>query len=142
MEKFTTTLSGYKKSEVNKFLNDVITEVDSMINKMKSKDLEIEKLKAELEHYKNMESTFNRAIMVAEEASTQIKKVARDESEAIISEAKMNANRIINDALRARERAEDDTERLRRNIITFKRRLKSIVENQLEIIEDIEHINL
>lgn len=142
MEKFTTTISGYKKSEVNKFLNDVITEVDSMINKMKAKDLEIEKLKAELEHYKNMESTFNRAIMVAEEASTQIKKVARDESEAIISEAKINANRIINDALRARERAEDDTERLRRNIITFKRRLKSIVENQLEIIEDIEHINL
>ena len=142
MEKFTTSISGYKKSEVNKFLNDCITQVDSMINKMKAKDLEIEKLKAELVHYKNLESTFNRAIMVAEEASTQIKKVARDESEAIISEAKMNANRIINDALRAREKAEDDTERLRRNIITFKRRLKTIVENQLEIIEDIEHINI
>ena len=82
MEKFTTTIPGYKKSEVNKFLNDVIVEVDSMINKMKSKDLEIEKLKAELDHYKNLESTFNRAILVAEEASTQIKKVARDESEA------------------------------------------------------------
>ena len=142
MEKFTTALSGYKKSEVNKFLNDCITQVDNMINKMKAKDLEIEKLKAELEHYKNLESTFNRAIIVAEEASTQIKKVARDESEAIISEAKMNANRIINDALRAREKAEDDTERLRRNIIAFKRRLKTIVENQLEVIEDLEHIEL
>ena len=142
MEKFTTSISGYKKSEVNKFLSDCITQVDSMINKMKAKDLEIEKLKAELEHYKSMESTFNRAIMVAEEASMQIKKVARDESDAILSEAKMNANRIINDALRAREKAEDDTERLRRNIITFKRRLKTIVENQLEVIEDIEHINL
>lgn len=142
MEKFTTTISGYKKSEVNKFLNDVISEVDGMINKMKAKDLEIEKLKAELEHYKNLESTFNRAIMVAEEASTQIKKVARDESQSIITEAKMNANRIINDALRTREKAENDTERLRRNIITFKRRLKTIVENQLEVIEDLEHIDL
>jgi len=142
MEKFTTTIPGYKKSEVNKFLNDVILEVDSMINKMKSKDLEIEKLKAELDHYKNLESTFNRAILVAEEASTQIKKVARDESEAIITEAKINANRIINDALRAREKAENDTERLRRNIITFKRRLKTIVENQLDVIEDLEHIDL
>jgi len=142
MEKFTTTISGYKKSEVNKFLNDVITEVDGMINKMKTKDLEIEKLKAELEHYKNLESTFNKAILVAEEASTQIKKVARDESEAIMREAKINANRIINDALRTREKAENDTERLRRNIITFKRRLKTIVENQLEVIEDLEHIDL
>ena len=142
MEKFTTTISGYKKREVNKFLNDVIIEVDGMINKMKSKDLEIEKLKAELEHYKNLESTFNKAILVAEEASTQIKKVARDESEAIMREAKINANRIINDALRTREKAEHDTERLRRNIITFKRRLKTIVENQLEVIEDLEHIEL
>lgn len=142
MEKFNTSITGYKKSEVNKFVNDVINEVDGMINKMKAKDLEIEKLKAELEHYKSMESTFNRAILVAEDASSQIKRMAREESESLILEAKRNANRIINDALRAREKAEDDTERLRRNIITFKRRLKSIVENQLEVIEDIEHINL
>lgn len=142
MEKFNTSITGYKKSEVNKFVNDCITEVDGMINKMKAKDLEIERLKAELEHYKGLETTFNKALMLAEEASTQIKKVARDESESLILEAKRNANRIINDALREREKAEDDTERLRRNIITFKRRLKSIVENQLEIIEDIEHINL
>ena len=142
MEKFTTTIPGYKKSEVHKFVSDCINQVEGMLNNLKAKDLEIERLKAELTHYKNLESTFNRAILIAEEASTQIKKVARDESEAIISEAKLNANRIINDALRTRERAEEDTERLRRNIITFKRRLKTIVENQLEVIEDIEHINL
>ena len=68
MEKFTTTIPGYKKSEVHKFVNDCINQVEGMINKMKAKDLEIEKLKAELEHYKNLESTFNRAIMVAEVA--------------------------------------------------------------------------
>jgi len=142
MEKFTTSITGYRKTEVNKFVNDVIREVDGMINKMKSKDLEIEKLKAELEHFKSMETTFNRAVMVAEETSREMKRIAREESESIITDAKKNANRIINDALRAREKAEDDTERLRRNIITFKRRLKSIVEQELEVIEDIEHIDL
>ena len=142
MEKFNTSITGYRKSEVNKFVDDCIHQVDEMISKMKSKDLEIEKLKAELEHYKQMETTFNRAILVAEEASSQIKKIARDESESLILDAKRNANRIIDDALREREKAENETERLRRNVITFKRRLKSIVESQLEIIEDIEHISL
>ncbi len=142
MEKFNTSITGYKKSEVNEFVNDCITKVDEMIKKMKSKDLEIEKLKAEIEHYKNMESSFSRALQMAEEASTEIKKVARNESENIILEAKRNANRIIDDALRAREKAEDDTERLRRNIITFKRRLRTIVEQELDVIEDIEHIDL
>ena len=42
MEKFSTSFTGYKKEEVNKFLDDVIKQVESMINNMKSKDLEIE----------------------------------------------------------------------------------------------------
>ena len=49
MEKFSTSITGYKKEEVNKFIDDVIKQVESMINNMKSKDLEIEKLKSELE---------------------------------------------------------------------------------------------
>ena len=40
MEKFSTSFSGYKKEEVNKFIDDVIKEVENMINNMKSKDLE------------------------------------------------------------------------------------------------------
>ena len=64
MEKFNTAFSGYNKEEVNKFIDDVIKQVETMINNMKSKDLEIERLKAELEHYKNLEDTFNRALII------------------------------------------------------------------------------
>ena len=45
MEKFSTSFTGYKKEEVNKFLDDVIKQVETMINNMKAKDLEIDKLK-------------------------------------------------------------------------------------------------
>ena len=41
MEKFSTSFSGYKKEEVNKFIDDVIKEVENMINNMKSKDRKI-----------------------------------------------------------------------------------------------------
>ena len=33
MEKFSTSITGYKKEEVNKFIDDVIKQVESMINK-------------------------------------------------------------------------------------------------------------
>ena len=81
MEKFSTSFSGYKKEEVNKFIDDVIKEVENMINNMKSKDLEIEKLKSELEHYKNLESTFNRALLLAEDSGQQIRNTARNDKE-------------------------------------------------------------
>ena len=34
MEKFSTSKDGYNKEEVNKFVNDVVTEVESMLNKI------------------------------------------------------------------------------------------------------------
>mgnify|MGYP004665965103 FL=1 len=142
MEKFSTSFSGYKKEEVNKFIDDVIKEVENMINNMKSKDLEIEKLKGELEHYKNLESTFNRALLLAEDSGQQIRNTARNESQHIIEDARRNADRIINNALMQADNTKRDAERLKRNIITFKRRLRDILENQMNLVDDIDRLDI
>lgn len=142
MEKFNTSFNGYKKEEVNKFIDDVIKQVENMINNMKSKDLEIDKLKSELEHYKNLESTFNKALLVAEDAGQQIRNSARSESQHLIEDAKRNADRIINNALIQADTARRDAERLRRNIITFKRRLRDILETQMDLVNDIDRLDI
>lgn len=142
MEKFSTSFTGYKKEEVNKFLDDVIKQVETMINNMKAKDLEIDKLKTELEHYKNLESTFNRALLVAEDAGQQIRNSARSESKNLIEDAKRNADRIVNNALLEASNARRDAEKLRRNIITFKKRLRDILETQLDLVDDIDKLDI
>lgn len=142
MEKFSTSFSGYKKEEVNKFLDDVIKEVETMLNNMKSKDLEIEKLKSELERYKNLESTFNRALLLAEDSGQQIRNTARNESQHIIEDARRNADRIINNALIQADSTKRDSERLKRNIITFKRRLRDILETQMNLVDDIDRLDI
>ena len=113
-----------------------------MINNMKAKDLEIDKLKAELEHYKNLESTFNRALLVAEDAGQQIRNSARSESKNLIEDAKRNADRIVNNALLEANNAKRDAEKLRRNIITFKKRLRDILETQLDLVDDIDKLDI
>ena len=142
MEKFSTSFSGYRKEEVNKFIDDVIKEVENMISNMKSKDLEIEKLKSELEHYKNLESTFNRALLLAEDSGQQIRNTARNESQHIIEDARRNADRIINNALVQADNTKRDAERLKRNIITFKRRLRDILENQMNLVDDRDRLDI
>ena len=142
MEKFSTSFSGYKKEEVNKFLDDVIKEVETMLKNMKSKDLEIEKLKSELERYKNLESTFNRALLLAEDSGQQIRNTARNESQHIIEDARRNADRIINNALIQADSTKRDAERLKRNIITFKRRLRDILETQMNLVDDIDRLDI
>ena len=139
MEKFNTSFNGYKKDEVNKFIDDVIKQVESMISNMKSKDLEIEKLKNELEHYKTLESTFNRALLVAEDAGQQIRNSARNESITIVEDAKRNADRIINESLLRAEKTEMEANMLKRNINMFKNRVKNVIDVQLGIIDDIDN---
>ena len=151
MERFTRTLRGYDPDEVNHFIDQVISQVEIMVNDIKSKNKKIAelssleeenaKLKEKLATYERMEGTLNRAILMAEKTSEQIKLSAHQESETIINDAKRNANRIVNDALLRAEKTEMEADMLRRNITIFKRKLKSIIEAQLDMVNDIEKVD-
>ena len=135
MRKFNNSFPGYNKNEVNSFVKNVTTEYESMLNNLKTRDNEIEVLKKELDHYKNIENTLNRAILIAEESSQNIKKTAFDESKVIIEDAKRNASRIINNALIKAEKVEMEANNLKRQVEKYKKRYKNILEEQLDEIE-------
>jgi cell division initiation protein len=109
-----------------------------MLNNLKNRDQEFKSLKDKLVQYQNMENTLNRALLVAEDASNQIKRVARDESKSIIDDARRNASRIVNEALLKSQKLEDDGNLLKQRIISFKRRFKGIVEQEMDIIDKID----
>lgn len=140
MENFNTVFRGYNKEEVKKFIDNMINEYENLLKIKETKENENLNLLKQLENYKNLESTLNRAILVAEESSNQIKRLAYQESQLIIGDAKKNANRILNDALLKAERAEEDASRLRRNVLIYKNKLKSLIESQLQIIDEIDKV--
>lgn len=138
MRKFNNSFPGYNKNEVNSFVKNVTTEYESMLSNLKARDQEIETLKKELEHYKSIEKTLNRAILIAEESSQNIKKTAFDESRVILDDAKRNASRIINNALMKAEKVEMEANNLKRQVAQYKRRYKNILEEQLDEIERLD----
>ena len=167
MEKFSRVLRGYDPEEVNNFLDKVIEKVESMVSEIEAKDkkivelsnldkqtkekynLELNKLKQEnltltskIAQFERMEENLKRAILMAEKTSEQIKLTAYQERDIIVTDAKKNANRIVNEALLKAEEVQKETDTLRRNIIIFKRRLKEALSTQAELIEDIEKIEI
>lgn len=151
MERFNRVLRGYDPEEVNNFLDQIITRIESMISEINAKDREIEKLQKSqsnpevmerLAQYERMEDTLNRAIIMAQKTSDQLKVAAHKESEIMLDDAKKNASRIVNDALQRAETIENDAMNLQKNVTIFKRRLKSIIEQQLEIVDEIEKVEL
>lgn len=159
MDKFNRTLRGYDPDEVNKFLDQVIKQVERMIADLKEKDKQIAlrdekiaeltkmvnstgRMREKLAQYERMEATLNRAIVMAQKTSDQIKANAHRESEIILEDAKKNASRIVNESLLRAEKTEMEANMLKRNTNIFKRKLKDILESQLELVEDIEKVEL
>ena len=167
MEKFSRVLRGYDPEEVNDFLDKVIAKVEAMVKDLDEKDKQIMELtktiqdekqnqtsnlkKLEQENltltskiaqFERMEENLKKAILMAEKTSEQIKLTAYQERDIIVSDAKKNASRIVNEALLKAESIEKESDMLRRNMIVFKKRLKDALSTQVELIEDIEKIEI
>ena len=141
MKKFDTVFRGYDKAQVQKFLDEVINNYEALLNKSMKTEEENKKLVEQIAYYQRIEDTMNRAIYTAEAAGDQIKSAARREADSLVQEARHNASRIINDALLKAERAQNHADQLRRNTNVLKRRLRQIIENQLEVIEEIDNVD-
>lgn len=132
------------QKELDNFNRDEIDDANKKLKEYETigsrEDLMV--LKTKLEHYEKMEETLQNAILMSQKTCDQMKASAYSEREIIIEEAKKNANRIINEALLEAEKAERDAATIRRNVNVFKRRLKDILETQLDIVNDIERIDL
>lgn len=149
MEKFNKTLHGYNPREVNAFLDEVIVQVDKMVKELKTKDAIIgglqkdnKELIEQINRYQSIEATMNKTIVAAQDSSEQIRRIAKQESDMIINEARSNANRIVSDALLRAEKTEYEATQLRKNISVFKRKLRSVIESQLEVVDEIETLDL
>ena len=157
MDNNSRTFKNYTPEQVDQFLDQIIKQVERMIedNKAKNREIalrdkkieELSKIVANTAHiqdklaqYERMEGTLNRAIMMAQKTSDQIKSTAHRESEIILEDAKRNASRIVNESLLKAEKTEMEAEMLKRNVTIFKRKLRGLIEAQLEMVDDIEKV--
>lgn len=140
MNKFNTSINGYNKDQVNAFVNHFVKEYESMLQKLKDRDEKIKKLSARLENIEHMETTLNKAILVAEDSSNQIRKIAKDEANIIIENAKKNASRIVNDSLIKAEKVDLEVDQLKRRLKIYKSRIRQACEEQLELVKDVDEI--
>jgi len=156
MEKYVNTLRSEYPEDVMKYLNEVMKrladiESDNSLKdrKIYDYDVEIRRLQQEnmtlhnqINYYKQIESTLNNSMNMIRSTGEQIKNNALKEREVIISDAKGIASRILNEALLKSERINMESEKLKKDIMIYKSKVKSLIECQLEVIDDIEKIDI
>lgn len=154
MGKDINTLRGYDTEDVMKYLSEVmkrLAEIESE-NSLKNKqlynyDVEVRRLQQEnlnlrnqINYYKQIESTLNNSMTMIKSTSEQIKNNSLKERDVIILDAKNTASRILNDALIKAEKIEMEASNLRKNTIVYKNKLRSLLQIQYDLIDDIEKV--
>jgi len=139
---FGVSFNGYKKSEVDEFLASVTKEYQKMLEKVKKLDAENKKLQTEVDTYKQIESSLRRTLALAEESNQSIRKSAKEESISIIEDANKNASRIVNDALIKARKITDDASSMKREVLSYRNRVKSLLDEEdklLDKYDDLEY---
>lgn len=138
MDKFRKSFRGYDTKEVNEFLDGIISQVEKIVVDLKNKDNAILLLQETISKYKSIEHTLNTSIVNAQENGERIRQMAKQEADMVISESRRNANKIISDSLARAEKLQYDAEVLKKNISLFKKRVRTTLEQQIELIDDMD----
>lgn len=129
MKKFSLESNGYNRTEVNEFVKEVVKQTEKMMDKVNKQEKQIKSLEEEIDYYKKFEETLKKTII-------------EETNERIITEAKNDASRIINDALKRAESIESEKELLEKNMRLYKKKLKLILEQQKIIVDKIDELEI
>lgn len=142
MKRFTIKENGYDIEEVNKFVDIVIRKLEMLNNENITYKNKISSLEKKLEDVGSIDKKLSNAILAADDAAEQMKRIAKAESTMMIEDAKRNANAIIHEALIEAEKTQNEAATLRKNIIVYKNRVTSLLKAQLEIADELDSIKL
>ena len=139
MQKFSYEENGYNRREVNKFIDEVITNTEDIIASCKRQREEINRLRKEIDYYrKNGGNNYKYDL----DTATSIRNNALHDAEDIINTAKGNASTILNEALIKAGEAEIRAQKIEKNIQVFKKKLEILMEEQKAIVNEIDELDI
>lgn len=137
-KEFNTRFKGYDQEQVNDYLDDIIQEFETLLQKNQELEKKISFCEEKIGHYEGIQETLNKSIIVAQEAADRLKKNANKEAEMIIFEAERTADKLLKDAARKATAINRETDALQRDSRVFRQKLQLLIETQLEMVKSEE----
>jgi cell division initiation protein len=127
-KEFEQKMRGYDVDEVRKFLDEVSKEFDLLVRDEISLEDELEDLKKRLSHYLSLESTLEKTLLAAQQTAIKMEEQAKKEAELILTEARLERDRMLKDIPMEIERARGETIRLKAEYEATLTRMKSLMD--------------
>ncbi|MBQ7953909.1 MAG: DivIVA domain-containing protein [Clostridia bacterium] len=134
-KEFKRVFSGYSMQEVDEFLNLVIDGYEKLYKEnMDCKD-RITKLEENLNQYKNIESTLQSTLLIAQTAGEQVQKNAEEKAANIIADANNKSKEIVANSFEEVKKLEYRYEEIKRGIDVYTAKMTALLESQLGLLK-------
>jgi len=131
-------VNGYNVDEVDEFLDEITADYEKIYKENKELKENAEVLNNDVGQYKNIESTLQNTLVIAQKTADEIQNVAKQQAEQIIKDAEYQAKTKIdelNTQIMIKEKEKKD---LKKQFNVYKAKMESLLISQLELIKDME----
>ena len=129
-------MNGYSVEEVDDFLDDLTVDYTKNYKEATELKAKVAELTKSLEHYKNIESTLQNTLVMAQKTADDVKNIAKQQADQIVNQAKgtaqKQANELDNEIIVKKKELED----VKKQFDIYKAKMESLLISQLELIKD------
>ena len=132
-------VNGYNVNEVDDFLDELTVEYERLYKENAELKSSAEELHNDVGQYKDLETTLQNTLVMAQKTADEIQDVAKKQAEQIIRDAESKAKQTseeLNVQITMKEKELDD---LKRQFDVYKAKMESLLISQLELIKDINN---
>ena len=141
-------MNGYNVEEVDAFLDEVLEDYEKNYKEVAAMTSKVDELNNNLSHYKNIETTLQNTLVMAQTTAEEVKNVAKQQADQIIEEAKKQADEIVKNSkssarktlddldmqISAKKKAFDD---LKKQFDIYKKKMESLLMSQAELLKEV-----
>mgnify|MGYP004495424755 FL=1 len=130
-------MNGYSVDEVDEFLDELTADYEKIYKEASEAKNKIEDMQEDMAKYKNIESTLQNTLLMAQTAADDVKNLAKQQAEAIINEAQANAKQAVIELEQEITMKQKELEELQKQFDVYKAKMESLLISQLELLKEV-----
>lgn len=135
-KEFRRGFRGYAEEEVDEFLDEIVREFEMLMRERDQLRQQIDEAERQVAQYKQVEEHMQRALVAAQQSAEEVRGNAQREAELVVREAQQRAERMQDEARQSVREVDREMNSRRREIEIWKARMRSLLESQLQMLED------
>lgn len=131
-------MNGYNVNEVDDFLDELTLEYGKLYKENAELKEKGEELDSDVGKYRNIESTLQNTLIMAQKTADEITAVAKQQAEQIVKDAEFSAKNSVEELNTQITLKQKELEELKKQFDVYKAKMESLLISQLELLKDIK----